>query len=247
MHWPSSAVIVAAAMALPRLFIALDTPDPTRAAALADIVGETAGIKLGLEFFAANGPAGVERVRRPGQALFLDLKFHDIPNTVAGAVRSALALAPDLLTVHAAGGRAMMEAARSAIEDARSRPSLIAVTVLTSLDDAALAEIGQARPAAEQALRLARLARDAGLDGVVCSPHEIALLKTRLGSGFRLVVPGLRPSGAEAGDQARVMTPGEAARLGADWLVIGRPVTGAPDPAAALARILDEIATEGRP
>jgi orotidine-5'-phosphate decarboxylase len=240
-----AAAIVAAAMALPRLFIALDTPDAARAGDLARAIGTGAGVKIGLEFFTANGPAGVERVRRPGQALFLDLKFHDIPNTVAGAVRSALALAPDILTIHAAGGRAMMEAAQGAIEGARSRPSLIAVTVLTSLDDAALAEIGQARPAAEQALRLARLAREAGLDGAVCSPHEIALLKTQLGSGFRLVVPGLRPPGAEAGDQARVMTPGEAARLGADWLVIGRPVTAAADPSAALTRILDEIAKAG--
>jgi orotidine-5'-phosphate decarboxylase len=234
-------------MALPRLFIALDTPDPTRAAALARIAGDAAGIKLGLEFFTANGPAGVERVRRPGQALFLDLKFHDIPNTVAGAVRSALALAPDLLTIHANGGAAMMTAARAACEAGKQRPALIGVTVLTSLDDAALEETGQRGPAAEQALRLARLARDAGCEGVVCSPHEIAVLKSDLGSGFRLVVPGLRSKGVQAGDQARVMTPGEAARLGADWLVIGRPVTAAPDPAAALARILDEIATEGRP
>jgi orotidine-5'-phosphate decarboxylase len=229
-------------MDLPLLFIAIDTPDTSHAAALADIVGNKAGIKLGLEFFTANGPAGVDRVRRPGQALFLDLKFHDIPNTVAGAVRSALAVAPDILTVHASGGRAMMEAARSAIESARSRPSLIAVTVLTSLDDGALEETGQRAPSANQALRLARLARDAGLDGVVCSPHEIAVLKSDLGSGFRLVVPGLRPAGSEPGDQARVMTPGEAARRGADWLVIGRPVTAAPDPSAALARILDELA-----
>jgi orotidine-5'-phosphate decarboxylase len=234
-------------MALPRLFIALDTPDPTRAAALARIAGDAAGIKIGLEFFAANGPAGIERVRRPGQALFLDLKFHDIPNTVAGAVRSALALAPDLLTVHAAGGRAMMTAACAACEAGKQRPALIGVTVLTSLDDAALEETGQRGPAGDQAMRLARLARDAGCEGVVCSPHEIAALKSDLGSGFRLVVPGLRPKGTQAGDQARVMTPGEAARLGADWLVIGRPLTAATDPAAALARILDEIATEGRP
>ena len=228
-------------MAPPRLFIAIDTPDVERAAALARTVGDAAGIKLGLEFFAANGPAGVERVRRPGQALFLDLKFHDIPNTVAGAVRSALALAPDLLTIHAGGGRAMMEAARAACENAKDRPALIGVTVLTSLGDADLAATGQTGPAADQALRLSRLARDAGLDGAVCSAHEIGLLKAELGAGFRLVVPGLRPAGAEAGDQARVMTPGQAARLGADWLVVGRPVTAAPDPAAALARILGEI------
>jgi orotidine-5'-phosphate decarboxylase len=228
-------------MATPRLFVALDTPDADRAADLARAVGTSAGIKIGLEFFAANGPAGIARVRQPGQALFLDLKFHDIPNTVGGAVRSALALEPDLMTIHAGGGRAMMEAAREAVEGARTRPALIGVTVLTSLDDAALEEAGQRGPAAEQVLRLARLARAAGLEGVVCSGQEIRPLKQALGAGFRLLVPGLRPKGAEAGDQARVMTPGEAARLGADWLVVGRPITAAPDLAAALARILEEI------
>jgi orotidine-5'-phosphate decarboxylase len=234
-------VIVPAAMAMPRLFVALDTPDAARAADLARAIGTRAGIKIGLEFFAANGPAGVERVRQPGQALFLDLKFHDIPNTVAGAVRSALAQAPNLLTIHAAGGRAMMEAAREAAEGSRTRPALIGVTVLTSLGDAALEEAGQRGPAADQALRLARLAHAAGLEGVVCSGQEIRPLKDALGQSFRLLVPGLRPKGAEAGDQARVMTPGEAARLGADWLVVGRPITAARDPAAALARILEEI------
>ena len=228
-------------MVLPRLFVAIDTPDATRAAALARIIGDKAGIKLGLEFFTANGPAGVASVRRPGQALFLDLKLHDIPNTVAGAVRSALALAPDLLTLHAGGGRAMMAAAREAAHAGATPPALVAVTVLTSLDEAGLTETGQLGPAGEQALRLARLAERAGLDGAVCSAHEIRLLKSALGAEFRLVVPGLRPIGAEAGDQARVMTPGEAVRLGADWLVIGRPLTATADPAAALARILDEI------
>jgi orotidine-5'-phosphate decarboxylase len=228
-------------MAAPRLFVALDTPDAARAADLARAIGRRAGIKIGLEFFAANGPAGIARLRQPRQALFLDLKFHDIPNTVAGAVRSALALEPDLITIHAAGGRAMMEAAREAAEGARTRPALIAVTVLTSLDDAVLEELGQRGPAADQALRLARLARAAGLDGVVCSGQEIRPLKRALGQSFRLLVPGLRPKGAEAGDQARVMTPGEAARLGADWLVVGRPITAAADPTAALNRILDEI------
>ncbi|HEX6103011.1 MAG TPA: orotidine-5'-phosphate decarboxylase [Alphaproteobacteria bacterium] len=228
-------------MASPLLFVALDTPEAGRAAELARAIGTRAGIKIGLEFFAANGPAGIGQVRQPGQALFLDLKFHDIPNTVAGAVRSALALEPDLITIHAGGGRAMMEAARAAAEGAPRRPALIGVTVLTSLDDAALEEAGQRGPAADQVLRLAKLARAAGLEGVVCSAHEIRPLKQALGSSFRLLVPGLRPKGADAGDQARVMTPGEAARLGADWLVVGRPITGATDPEAALARILDEI------
>ena len=236
-----AAAIVAAAMAKPLLFVALDMPDAARAGDLARAIGTRAGIKIGIEFFAANGPGGIGQVRQPGQALFLDLKFHDIPNTVAGAVRSALALEPDLITIHAAGGRAMMEAAGEAAEGARTRPALIGVTVLTSLDDAALEEVGQRGPAADQVLRLTKLARAAGLDGVVCSGQEIKPLKQALGPTFRLLVPGLRPKGAEADDQARVMTPGEAARLGADWLVVGRPITKASDPAAALARILDEI------
>ncbi len=233
-------------MALPRLFVALDTPDAARAARLARTIGIKAGIKLGLEFFAANGPAGVERVRQPGQGLFLDLKFHDIPNTVSGAVRSALALTPDLLTLHAAGGFAMLRAARDAAEAGpRPPPALLAVTVLTSLDEAELTETGQRGPAADQTLRLARLAREAGLDGAVCSAHEIGLVKAELGPRFRLAVPGLRPAGVSAGDQARVMTPAEAMRAGADWLVIGRPVTAAPDPAAALERILKEMEEAG--
>jgi orotidine-5'-phosphate decarboxylase len=230
-------------MTLPRLFIAIDTPDHERAGSLARMIGGKAGIKLGLEFFTAHGPAGVRRVRAPGQKLFLDLKLHDIPNTVAGAVHSALALEPDLLTVHAAGGRAMMEAAAQAARASASPPVLLAVTVLTSLDEASLDEIGQRGPAAEQALRLARLAQRAGIGGAVCSAHEVGALKGALGSAFRLAVPGLRPAGTERrDDQARVMTPRDAVRLGADWLVIGRPVTAAADPAKALERILDEIA-----
>jgi orotidine-5'-phosphate decarboxylase len=230
-------------MTLPPLFIAIDTADAARAASLACIIGEKAGIKLGLEFFTAHGPAGIAQVRRPGQALFLDLKLHDIPNTVAGAVRSAVALEPDLLTIHAGGGRAMMEAAEAAAHSSAMPPVLLAVTVLTSLDDASLEEAGQRGPAAEQVRRLAQLAQRAGLSGAVCSAHEIRTLKSALGPEFRLAVPGLRSQGTERrNDQARVMTPREAVRLGADWLVIGRPVTGAADPAKALDGILDEIA-----
>ncbi|HXV24558.1 MAG TPA: orotidine-5'-phosphate decarboxylase [Alphaproteobacteria bacterium] len=232
-------------MSSPRLFIALDTTDRVRAQGLARAIGNRAGIKLGLEFFAANGPAGVERVRQPDQRLFLDLKFHDIPNTVAGAVRAAAALAPDLLTLHAAGGSAMLRAARDAAAGASTPPILLAVTVLTSFKEAGLAETGQRGPLGDQALRLARLARDAGLKGAVCSAHEIGSLKAELGPHFRLAVPGLRPAGASMDDQARVMTPAEAVRAGADWLVIGRPVTAAPDPDAALARILEEMEEAG--
>jgi orotidine-5'-phosphate decarboxylase len=236
--------------ALPRLFVALDTADPGAAATLARSVGHRAGIKIGLEFFAALGPEGVRRVRQDGQALFLDLKLHDIPNTVAGAVGAAAALSPDLLTVHAGGGRAMMEAARRAALNARQANgsgaiALAAVTVLTSLEEEGLAETGQKGPACDQALRLARLAAASGLDWVVCSAHEIGRLRAALGPRLRLVVPGLRPEGVAAGDQKRVMTPGQAAGLGADILVVGRPITAAADPAAALSRILDEIARAG--
>ena len=230
-------------MSLPRLFIAIDTADLEQAGSLARMVGDKAGIKLGLEFFSAHGPAGIAKVRRPGQRLFLDLKLHDIPNTVAGAVRSAMALQPDLLTIHAAGGRAMMQTAAEAAHATAAPAVVLAVTVLTSLDERALEEIGQRGPTAEQALRLAQLAQRAGIGGAVCSVHEIGALKAALGSDFRLAVPGLRPAGTERhDDQARVMTPTEAVRLGADWLVVGRSVTAAPDPAQALENILNEIA-----
>jgi orotidine-5'-phosphate decarboxylase len=227
------------------IFCAIDTPDRQAARTLATALGTAVGgIKLGLEFFIANGPAAVREVAA-GAPLFLDLKLHDIPNTVAGAVRSAAALQPALLTIHCAGGMAMMRAAAAA-RDAAAAPAgrplrLLGVTVLTSLDDDDLAATGQRGPAAEQALRLALLARDGGLDGVVCSPHEVAALRAACGPGFLLVVPGIRPAGAAAIDQKRVMSPGEALAAGADRLVIGRPITGAPDPAAAARAILREV------
>ena len=238
------------AKALPRLFVALDTADADAAANLARVIGDRAGIKIGLELFVALGPEGVRQVRRPGQALFLDLKLHDIPNTVAGAVRAAAELSADLLSLHASGGRAMTEAARHAARTApatygRNGPGLVAVTVLTSLDEEALAETGQSGPAGEQALRLARLAAKSGVGGVVCSAHELACLRAELGPHMRLVVPGLRPRGMAAGDQKRVMTPGQAAALGADILVVGRPIATAADPAQALSQTLEEIAAEG--
>jgi orotidine-5'-phosphate decarboxylase len=232
-----------------RVFVALDTPDMERAARLASALrGAVGGVKIGKEFFTAHGPDGVRAVAG-GERLFLDLKFHDIPNTVAGAVRAATHLRPFMLTLHAAGGPAMMqaaaEAAREAAEDAGvPRPLLIAVTVLTSLDEADLEAIGQRGPMAEQARRLAALARDCGLDGVVCSPREIAALRASCGPGFALVVPGIRPSWAAAGDQKRVMTPAEALAAGADYLVIGRPITAQPDPLAAARRIAAELERE---
>lgn len=226
------------------ILCAIDTPDPVRARALATTVGgAVGGLKLGLEFFVANGPQAVREVAA-GAPLFLDLKLHDIPNTVAGAVRSAAALEPLLLTIHCAGGAAMMRAAAAAASEAvrgRRRMKLLGVTVLTSLDDDDLAATGQCGPAAEQAQRLALLARHSGLDGIVCSPHEVAALRAACGQGFLLVVPGIRPAGAAAADQKRVMGPRAALEAGADYLVIGRPITEAPDPAAAARAIMAEL------
>ena len=223
------------------LIAALDTADPARATAWAGALAPHIGMaKLGLEYFLANGAAGYHAVRQaaPGLPLFLDLKLHDIPATVAGAVRAVLPLAPRLLTLHAAGGAAMVAAAREAAETAGAdRPRLLAVTVLTSLDDAALAATGIQGGAGPQVLRLARLALAAGADGLVCSPHEVALLRVALGPAPLLVVPGIRPPGAAPGDQARVMTPSEAAAAGADWIVVGRPITAAANPSAAAAAI----------
>ncbi len=227
-----------------RILLALDTPDIATAIAQTNAVGDAIdGIKLGLEFFIANGPAGVARVQQEDLALFLDLKLHDIPNTVAGAVRSALGLKPLLLTVHAGGGPKMLRAAADAAAAAgQERPLVIAVSVMTSLDDEDLVAVGQRPPVRDQVRRLAELARAQGCDGVVCSAHEISLLRQDCGPDFKLVVPGLRPASGELADQKRVMTPGEAARLGADFLVIGRPITAAPDPAAAARLIRREIA-----
>jgi orotidine-5'-phosphate decarboxylase len=195
-------------------------------------------LKLGLEFFAAQGPAGVQQVvgfDHEARPFFLDLKLHDIPNTVAGAVRAAAALKPMLLTIHCGGGAAMMRAAVEAAQQAAAggrRMQLLGVTVLTSLDNADLEAVGQRGPTTEQAVRLAKLAQASGLDGVVCSPHEIAPLREACGREFLLVVPGIRPSGMAAGDQKRVLNPRAALDAGADYLVIGRPITGAPDPRA---------------
>jgi orotidine-5'-phosphate decarboxylase len=227
-----------------RIFCAIDTTDRDEAAALARrLAGTVGGVKLGLEFFGAHGPAGVAHARPAGVPLFLDLKFHDIPNTVAGAVRAVLPLGPAILTVHAAGGRAMLEAARDAAVAAAgaARPKIVAVTVLTSLDDDDLDAVGQRGPALDQAKRLADVAQKSGVDGVVCSPKEVAALRAQCGPKFLLVVPGIRPSWAATGDQKRVMTPAEAIAAGADHLVIGRPITGAADPAEAARRIAAEL------
>ncbi|WP_114392119.1 orotidine-5'-phosphate decarboxylase [Oleisolibacter albus] len=231
-----------------RVFVALDMPDVEGARAMAArVAGHVGGVKLGLEFFLAQGPAGI-RAAMAGLdlPLFLDLKLHDIPNTVAGAVRSAAALAPRFLTVHAAGGPAMLRAAATAAREeaarlGKPRMRILAVTVLTSLGDEDLAAVGQAAPAAAQVRRLALLARDSGVDGIVCSPAEVAALRPELGPDVALMVPGIRPAWAAANDQKRVMTPRQAVEAGADHLVIGRPITGDADPAAAAARIAAEL------
>lgn len=223
------------------LIAALDTAEVAQAVAWAAAVMPPCGsVKLGLEFFAAHGPAGVRALGdRP---VFLDLKLHDIPNTVAGAVRAVLPLRPAMLTLHAAGGAAMLRAARAAADTAgEARPMLLAVTVLTSLDEVALRETGVADAPAAQVLRLARLALAAGADGLVCAPTEVALLRAELGPAPLLVVPGIRPAGGAADDQARTLTPRAAAAAGADWLVVGRPITQAADPRAAAAAIAAAI------
>ncbi len=222
------------------LIVALDTAELGQAQGWAAATAPFCGmVKLGFEFFLAQGPAGV---RALPYRLFLDLKLHDIPNTMAGAVRAVLPLAPRMLTLHAASGGAALEAARRAAENAPARPLLLAVTVLTSLDAESLHGTGVAGGPRQQVLRLARLAVSAELDGMVCSAHELPMLRDALGAGPVLVVPGIRPAGSSASDQARSATPAEAVAWGADWIVVGRPITRAADPAAAAAAIAREIA-----
>lgn len=213
------------------IFVALDTPSLQQARALAEQVGPNAGgVKLGLEFFAANGPAGVAAILELGVPVFLDLKLHDIPNTVMKAVEALRPLEPAVLTVHAAGGRAMLEAAKSA---AAPTTKVVGVTVLTSLDGDDLESIGVHGDPADQVRRLASLCREAGLDGIVCSGAEVAAAREAWPEGF-FVVPGVRLAGGATGDQKRVVTPREALESGASILVVGRPITGAEDAPAAL-------------
>jgi orotidine-5'-phosphate decarboxylase len=226
-----------------RIYVALDTPDVGAAISMAQqLAGYVGGVKLGKEFFVANGPDAVRAVGGLGMPVFLDLKFHDIPNTVAGAVRSALPSAPAILNVHAMGGSAMMRAAKQALDSGDGpAPMLIAVTVLTSLGDDDLAELGISVNAEEQVVRLAKLTQSCGLDGVVCSPREIGPIRAACGDDFKLVVPGIRPTWSATGDQKRITTPSDALAAGADYLVIGRPITSADDPVKAAQMIADEI------
>lgn len=224
------------------IIAALDTTDIARAQAWAGQVRPHCGlVKLGLEFLLANGMEGVRAIG--DVPVFLDLKLHDIPNTIAGAIRGVLPARPRMVTLHASGGPAMIAAARREAEQAGAeRPMILAVTVLTSIDAATLTAIGISDPPDVQVLRLARMAMEAGADGLVCSAHEVAELRAALDDEAVLVVPGIRPAGFPQGDQKRTMTPHEAAAAGADWLVVGRPITSAPDPGEAAAAIAAELA-----
>lgn len=225
-----------------RLIAAIDTANPDSAGTLVREVAPHCGlVKLGLEFFLGAGPAGLAVAG--SKPVFLDLKLHDIPNTVAGAVRALAPLNVAMLTVHAAGGTAMIEAARLAAEESGATRSLIlAVTVLTSLDAASLYETGISGGTTQQVLRLGRIALGAGADGLICAAHELGALRDAFGAAPVLVVPGIRPAGSDAGDQARTMTPEAAVRAGASYIVVGRPITKAADPAAAAREIADSIA-----
>lgn len=226
-----------------KLIVALDFPDARRALALVDrLEGRCRWFKVGLELYLAAGNSIVETLKKRGFSVFLDLKLHDIPNTVAGAVRSVAGLQADMLTVHASGGPAMLTAAAEAAAGIEKAPQLLAVTVLTSMDAAQLAATGISSSPAEQALRLAEVARAAGIHGLVCSPEEAAQMRRVLPDSI-LVTPGIRPAGATVGDQKRVATPASALTAGANYLVVGRPITQAENPLFAAEAILSEITT----
>jgi orotidine-5'-phosphate decarboxylase len=225
-----------------RLAVALDYPDAYQAMKLVDSLGQTCQwFKVGMELYYAAGNDMIRQLRDRGFDVFLDLKLHDIPNTVAGAVRSATKAGASLLTIHASGGSAMMTAAAEAAK-APGSPRLLAVTVLTSMDTTQLTGTGITASPADQVLRLAKLARQSGIDGFVCSAEEVASVRAATGPDTLLVIPGIRPTGAAIGDQRRIATPAQAIAHGASLLVVGRPITQAPDPAAAAEAILDEIA-----
>jgi orotidine-5'-phosphate decarboxylase len=224
------------------VFCAIDRPDLEGGLALGQaLIGAVSGLKVGLEFVTANGPDGVRKIVELGLPVFLDVKLHDIPNTVAGAVRAAGRLGVRFITIHTAGGRAMLAAAAEAAAAAPEPPLLLGVTVLTSLDDGDLQAIGVQDRVAAQVQRLAGLARDAGLAGVISAPQEIRPLRSAFGRDLTLMVPGIRPAGSAAGDQTRVMTPADAVAAGADHVVIGRPISQAADPRAAALSIQAEL------
>lgn len=229
-------------MTKPLIYCAIDTVDLDQATKTCSLISSSGiGIKLGLEFFNLYGVHGVHEIGKtfPETPIFLDLKYHDIPNTVAGAVRAVTSVVkPAYLNVHAAGGLEMMKAAKAACP---AETKLLAVTMLTSLDEQAITQVGYEAGIQNRVVQMAKLAQEAGLDGVVCSSHEIELLRNECGAGFVLMVPGIRPAGSDVGDQKRVMTPADAIRAGATHLVIGRPITKAADPATAVSEILNSI------
>jgi len=233
-------------MSDPRIIVALDYPEAAPALALVGrLQPSLCRLKVGKELFTATGPVLLEQLMQRGFEIFLDLKFHDIPNTAAQACKAAASLGVWMVNVHALGGRKMLEAAREAIAQSAQQPRLIAVTLLTSMAQQDLADIGIAATPAEMVLRLASLARDSGLDGVVCSAQEAALLRRQCGDEFCLVTPGIRPAQASLDDQSRVMTPLAALQAGASYLVIGRPITKAVDPLQALLATNREIGELG--
>jgi orotidine-5'-phosphate decarboxylase len=224
-----------------RLIVALDVSTAREAQALVQRIGDAAGIyKVGLQLFTAEGPKIVRDLLHSGRRVFLDLKLHDIPNTVSHAVKSAVELGAHMLTVHASGGMAML---RAATEAAGGQLNILAVTVLTSLNDEDMQETGISGRVSDQALRMAGLAKNTGCQGIVTSPREAALLRKALGEDFAIVTPGVRPAGAESHDQQRIATPAQAIANGASHIVVGRPITHAPDPAAAAHAIISEMAT----
>lgn len=230
-----------------RLIVALDVPHAQAGVALAEkLQGRVGMFKVGLESYTAEGPVLVRYLLAQGERIFLDLKFHDIPNTVAGAAREATLKGVSMFNLHAAGGPAMIEAAVRASQDASTqtaepRPLVLAVTALTSLEEVVMREIGWTEKPGEVVLRLARMAQKAGADGVVASPNEVGSIREACGEDFVIVTPGIRPQGSAAGDQSRIATPVAAIRAGADYLVVGRPITAAPDPGQAAEAILTEI------
>jgi orotidine-5'-phosphate decarboxylase len=239
---PTAAVAVEEARR--RLIVALDVPDANAALQLVDqLNGSCTWFKVGLELFVAAGPAVLEPLVKRGCNIFLDLKFHDIPNTVAGAVRSAAGLGVRMMTIHASGGPAMLAAAQGALQGVPNPPQLLAVTVLTSMDEAQTSAVGLERAPGEQVELLAKMGLAVGISGFVCSPQEVGKLRAITGPAGVLVIPGIRPAGDAVGDQKRVATPADALRSGASYLVVGRPITQAANPAKAAEAILEEMAS----
>jgi orotidine-5'-phosphate decarboxylase len=238
-HSPVSTSLPASPGMRERLIVALDVPSAGEAQKLVSRIGDSAGVyKVGLQLFIAEGPGIVRDLVSSGRQVFLDLKLHDIPTTVALAVKSASELGVHMLTVHAGGGAAML---RAATEAAAGRVNILAVTVLTSLNDDDIQEIGVSGRVSDQVLRMAALAKSAGCQGIVTSPRESSMVRRALGEGFAIVTPGVRPAGAESNDQQRIATPAQAISNGASHIVVGRPITHAPDPAKAAAAIISEM------